>query len=183
MSINLLETLQTQLGYPALQKIDPNTQMVKEDEHTPNEHQFSQAAIPAVLIALYNYSATDVGAEMILNKQVVPAWSDLIFTDNKELVVQHIAAYANYTTENTTAKLNSIAATAISIIHTELPAKAGKQDVKKFMHGQRDHILPFLPAALQMGKMLHNNTLDDQTNKMEGPASSMVQALGGSFSA
>ena len=32
MSINLLETIQQNLGYPALQKINPNTQQVAIDE-------------------------------------------------------------------------------------------------------------------------------------------------------
>ena len=37
MSINILETVQQNLGYPALQKIDPNTQQVLENDKTPNE--------------------------------------------------------------------------------------------------------------------------------------------------
>ena len=50
------------------------------------------------------------------------------------------------------------------------------------MHGQRNNILPFLPAELQMGELLHDNTLDDRTNKMEGPVSSIIRAIGGGFS-
>jgi hypothetical protein len=50
------------------------------------------------------------------------------------------------------------------------------------MHNQRNNILPFLPAELQMGELLHDNTLDDRTNKMEGPVSSIMRAIGGGFS-
>jgi hypothetical protein len=43
MSIHLLETIQNNLHYPPLKKIDPNTQELKAGA----EHTFSQAAIPA----------------------------------------------------------------------------------------------------------------------------------------
>lgn len=182
MPINLLETLQTQLGYPALQKIDPNTQLVKKNDHTPDEHRFSQAALTAVLTALYNYSHTDVGAEKIRTSSSATTWADLMFTDNQQTVVKRIGDYANYAKENVIAKLNSIAAAAVTIIQEQLPADATIHDVKKFMNTQRNNILPFLPAELQMGELLHDNTLDDQTNKMEGPISSMMRAIGGGFS-
>jgi len=55
MSINLLEIVQKNLGYPTLQKIDPNTQVVVADDKKPDEDKFSQAAIPAVLAAFYKY--------------------------------------------------------------------------------------------------------------------------------
>jgi hypothetical protein len=182
MSINLLETLQTQLGYPALQKIDPNTQVVKENNRMPDEHRFSQAALTAVLTALYNYSHTDVGAEKIRTSSPTTTWTDLMFTDNRQSVIQRIGEYANYTLENVTTKLNTIATAAVLIIQEQLPADATIHHVKKFMHNQRNNILPFLPAELQMGELLHDNTLDDRTNKMEGPVSSIMRAIGGGFS-
>lgn len=182
MSINLLETLQTKLGYPALQKIDPNTQAVKENDNTADEHRFSQAALTAVLTALYNYSHTDVGAEKIRTSSSATTWADLMFTDNQQTVVKRIGDYANYTSENVITKLNSIAASAVAIIQEQLPADATMHDVKKFMNAQRNNILPFLPAELQMGELLHDNTLDDRTNKMEGPVSSIIRAIGGGFS-
>ena len=183
MTRSLLEAVQTELGYPALQKIDPNTQEVKEDDTTPDEHRFSQASIPAVLTALYNYSCSDVGATHILEADPATLWGDKIFTDNKTAIVQHIAAYANYTTENVTEKLNTIASCAVGIMwKEELPEDANMHHVKRYMSSQLPHILPYLPAVLQMGELLHNNTLDDRTNKMEGPLSNLMRALGSGFS-
>ena len=183
MSLSLLEAVQTELGYPALQKIDPNTQVVKEDDTTPDEHRFSQAGIPAVLTALYNYSCTDVGAANILEADPATQWADLIFSDNQQAVVQHIAEYSNQTTDNVTAKLNGIASSAVGIIWKEvLPEDATIHHVKRYMSSQLPHILPYLPAALQMGELLHNNTLDDRTNKMEGPFSSFMRSIGSGFS-
>ena len=42
---------------------------------------------------------------------------------------------------------------------------------------QRNNILPYLPAALQTGKLLNENTLDDRTNKMKGPVSNFVHSI------
>ncbi|MEJ8819042.1 hypothetical protein [Lacibacter sp. H407] len=183
MSLTLLEAVQAELGYPPLQKIDPNTQVVKEDDTTPDEHRFSQASIPAVLTALYNYSCSDVGATHILEADPATLWGDKIFADNRTAIVQHIAEYANYTTENVTEKLNTIASCAVGIIwKQELPEDASMHHVKRYMSSQLPHILPYLPAVLQMGELLHNNTLDDRTNKMEGPLSNFIRALGSGFS-
>ncbi len=182
MSINLLEVIQSKMGYPPLQKIDPNTQEVTKDKNSPDEHLFSQAAIPAVLTALYNFSRSDIGALTILQYSSLTDWTDRIFSDNKERIIQKIAAYSNYTIENATNKLNSIAAHAVTDIKENVPEQATAHDVKKFLADQRNNILPFLPAVLQMGEMLHDDTLDDRTHKMEGPVSSLMHAIGGRFS-
>ena len=58
MSTNIIEQIQTNLEYPPLHKIDPNIQETKpEFEHTGAE-KLAQAAIPAVVAALYKYSKT-----------------------------------------------------------------------------------------------------------------------------
>lgn len=43
-------------------------------------------------------------------------------------------------------------------------------------------ILLYLLPILQMGVLLHDNTLDDKTNKMEGPISSLINSIGNAFS-
>ena len=63
-----------------------------------------------------------------------------------------------------------------------LPAKAGIKDVKVFFNDQRNHLLLYLPAALNMGELLHDPTLDDNTNKMEGPVSNLIKNIGSTFS-
>lgn len=182
MSNNLLEAIRIQMGYPSLQKIDPNTQEVKANNNTPDEHRFSQAAIPAVLTALYKYSRSDEGATNILDGDTPANWTDLIFADNKEIVIQKITDYSCYTKENAETKMNMIAANAVTIIREKLSGKANIHDAKKILSDQRDHILLYLLPVLQMGEMLNDNTFDDRTNKMEGPASSLMQAIGGQFS-
>jgi hypothetical protein len=182
MSINLLELIQQNLGYPALQKIDANTQEVVIDETMPAEERFSQAAIPAVLTGIYSFVQSDEGAQLFLKAANGSELTDIIFRDNKKEVIESISAYAKQSAENPVAKINDIAGEALKITKETLFAEAVAADVKNFYTAQRNHILLYLPAALNMGTLLHNNTLDDNTHKMEGPLSSLMQSLGNLFS-
>ena len=182
MSINLLETIQQNLGYPALQKIDPNTQQVVADEKTPDEHKFSQAAIPAVLTGLYKYVQSDEGAEDFLRGDNSSNWAGKIFSDNKKEAIQIISAYAKQSNQNPVAKMNAIADEAVKVVKGNLPGDASAKEVKLFFNNQKNNILLYLPAGLNMGDLLHDTTLDDKTNKMEGPISSLMQSMGSAFS-
>ena len=42
--------------------------------------------------------------------------------------------------------------------------------------------MPQAKLGLHMGELLHDNTLDDNTNKMEGPVSSLLKSIGSAFS-
>ncbi|MEO6729607.1 MAG: hypothetical protein ABIN01_00175 [Ferruginibacter sp.] len=182
MSINLIETIQASLHYPPLQKIDPNTQEVVADNSTPNEHRFSQAAIPAILTGLYRYSTTDVGAENILRGDISTDWVSVVFEDTKSEVVQKVADYSFHSTENSYSKMNEITKEAVRLVRENIKPNATMMDVKDFMSAQRHHILLFLPEALHMGSLLNDTTLDDNTNKMEGPISSLMHKIGAAFS-
>ena len=182
MSINLLETVQRNLGYPPLHKIDPNTQVVEEETQTPGEHKSSQAAIPAVLTALYKYVQTDEGAAEALRGDSSTNWVNKIFQDNKNAVAQIISSYASQQGDYPIVKMNEIANETISVMKENLPANADIKQVKLFFSNQRNNILLYLPEALHMGDLLHDDTLDDNTNKMEGPVSSLMRNIGSVFS-
>jgi hypothetical protein len=182
MSINLLDTVQQNLGYPALQKIDPNTQQVKADEKTPDEHKFSQAAIPAVLTGLYKYVQSDEGAEDFLRGNNSSNWVSKIFDDNKKEAIETISAYAKQSKEDPVSKMNAIANEAIKVVKENLSVDATIKEVKTFFGNQKNNILLYLPAELNMGELLHDNTLDDKIHKMEGPLSSLMQSIGSAFS-
>lgn len=182
MSINLLETVQKNLNYPPLQKIDPNTQRVVIDDSTPDEDKFSQAAIPAVLTALYRFVQSDDGAETFLRGDNSTNWVSKIFDDHKQEAVQTISAYALQSKADPIAKMNAIANETVNVVKAKLPAGADIKELKLFFSNQRSNILLYLPAALNMGDLLHDETLDDNTNKMEGPISSLMQSIGNAFS-
>ena len=182
MSTNLLQQIQANLQYPPLQKIDPNTQEVKADSSTPDEHRFSQAAIPAILTGLYKYVSTDEGAETILRGDNSTNWVSSIFADTKSEVVQKIASYSYTPVDGIESRLNDIAREAVRLTRENIKENATMMDVKKFLFAQRDTILLYLPEALHMGELLHDNTVDDNTNKMEGPISTLMHKIGSAFS-
>ncbi|MEP7142746.1 MAG: hypothetical protein ABI707_07740 [Ferruginibacter sp.] len=182
MSINLIESIQTNLHYPPLQKIDPNTQEVVADDSKPDEHHFSQAAIPAILTGLYKYSTIDEGAENILRGDISTDWVSLIFGDTKEEVIQKINSYAFQTGEDSANRMNTIAHQAIHLVKENMKPNATAMDVKNFMSAQVNTILLYLPEALHMGELLKDNALDDNTNKMEGPISTLMHKIGSAFS-
>ena len=177
MSVNLLETIQQNLGYPPLQKIDPNTQQAAGPED-----KFSQAAIPAVLTGLYRYVQKDEGAEKLLQVANSSMWITTFFEAEKNAVVQTIADYSNRAYGETELEMNAIANEAVKTVKENLPADAGIKDVKEFLSDQKNDILLHLLPALNMGPLLHDDTLDDATNKMEGPVSSLIQNIGNIFS-
>jgi hypothetical protein len=182
MPVNLLEIVQQTLGYPELQKMDPNTQLMVVDEKKPGEDKFSQAAIPAILTGLYKYAQSEKGATEILQSDASVNWITKIFDDTKKDVIQTVSTYASQSGEDSLSKLNTIATEAVKAIKENLAADATENDVRAFLKNQKNNILLYLPAALNMGELLHDNTLDDETNKMEGPVSSLIRNIGDTFS-
>lgn len=179
MQTNILDIVRQNLGYPALQKIDPNTQHVTQ---SGTEDKFSQAALPAVLTGLYRYAQSDEGATEILHSNNSINWMDKIFYDKKEDVIEAITAYSQQTNDSIVIKMNIIAKEAVKVAKEHLSVNADIKEVKKIFKDQRNHILLYLLPALKIGELLHDDTLDDNTNKMEGPISSLMQSIGSAFS-
>ena len=182
MATTLIETIQKNLGYPELCKVDPNTQAVKDTSEAHSSANLGQAAIPAVLIGLYKYGNTDTGAEDILRGNMSTNWLDLFFTDTKSEVISKVASYAGGEESNISQKMEEIAKEAIRVIHENTPEKATFSDVKTYVAQQRSSILVYLPAELQISNVINDNTLDDRTNKMEGPISNSMHFIEKVFS-
>lgn len=182
MSVNLIKKIQENLGFPPLKKIDPNTQQPATDNNNVVENKFSQAAIPAVVTAFYRFVQTDEGAGEVLSIKNSGNWIAKIFDDNRKEAIEKISAYAQQSNEEPIAKMNAIANEAVKVTKENLPPNAGIKEVKDFFSAQRNDILVYLPAELKMGELLHDNTLDDNTNKMEGPISTLIKNIGSAFS-
>jgi len=182
MSINLLEAVQQNLGYPALLKIDTTTDQVFSNDKSTKEDNFSQAAVPAVLAALYLYAESDDGAAEILKTGANINWVDRIFFDKRTAVIQTIATYSELSKEDLVLKMNTIANEAIKITKENLALDAGIIEVKIFFKSEISNIELYLLPTLHIGELLHDNILDDNTNKMEGPISSLISRIGDAFS-
>jgi hypothetical protein len=179
--MNLLEKVQQNLGYPALQKIDTSTDKIIEDAATPDEDKFSQAAIPAVLTALYKYVQTDEGATEVLNGNNDTKWIAKIFDEHKKDAIEIISSYSKQSSENPLDKMHTIANEAIKITKESIGENGTIKEMKLFFAAQKNDILLYLLPNLKMGELLKDGTLDDDTHKMEGPISSLMHSLGNIF--
>ncbi len=180
MSINLPEAVALKLGYPALQKIDPNMQQTTDPAEGAG--MFSQAAIPSVLTAMYRYVQSDEGAAAFLKADDSTGWMENIFGEHKKEAIESISSYSKQSGEDPVTKINAIATEAAKLAKENLPVDASIMDVKKFFKDQQNNILLCLPASLGMGSLLNDDTLDDNTNKMEGPLSGLMRLIGSAFS-
>ena len=179
--MNLIETLTKHFGYDPLAMIDPNTQDVVHKNGEADLHRFSQAGIPAILVGFHRLLASDAGTEEILHPSNSTNWVSTIFGNEATEVVKRVNAYSGFDQAGTEAKLNDIAAKAASLINEAAPS-AKPVDIKAVLESQIDNILTYLPPSLHLGDLLNENTLDDRTHKMEGPISSLIQAIGSGFS-
>ena len=182
MPIHLAETVQQSLGYAPLKKIDPNTQEVTVKDGVPDKHSFAQAAIPSILTAFYKYIQTDEGAASFLQNKYPNEWVDHIFGDQSQEAITSIATYTNELKGDPVLLMNLIAEEVVTEVKKYLQEEADFKDLRLFFSNEKNNILLYLPAELNMGGLLDDETLDDQTNKMEGPISSLIQNIGTVFS-
>jgi hypothetical protein len=172
---NLVETIQKNLQYPVLHKIDPNTQDIKHKEEEQELGQLAQAAIPAVLTGLYKLSRNDEGCLKIINVAETGDSLAVLFKGNETQVVEKVARYSGLSANQAESHLENIADEAIRLVR--LVSGDSPEKLKHYMNDQRHSILVYLPASLNLGDTLHDELLDDKTNKMEGPVSNFVHKI------
>jgi hypothetical protein len=179
--INLVESIQKNLGFSALYKVDPNTQDIDKKEKSFGTNSLAQAAIPAVLCGLFNYILQPGGNDNIALLKGNVKWLPLFFGNKENEVVERIANYAGVSATNATPEMEHIADEAVRLVKENV---AGKPDteLKSFSIEHKNDALLYLPAALQLGELLGNNNLDDRTHKMEGPISSLMHSFEKHFS-
>ncbi len=180
MPINLLLSIPKNLGYPVLKKIDPNTQDIPSDKYETDEERLNQAAVTAVLIALYKYTRSNQGAERVLCGDVSNNWLNTILGETSKEAIEKVANYAHASNDEAAKKMERVAQESVKIIRDSRPDTVN--DVKNIFLAQKNIILTHLPAALDMGHLLNDETIDDRTNKMEGPVSTFMKNLGSIFS-
>jgi len=181
MPIDLLSSITKNLGYPELKKIDPNTQDIPADKYKTEEERLDQAAITAVLIAMYKHTRSEQGAEQVLCGEGSDTWLDAVLGDSSKDAIRKVADYAHTSDEQAARKMEIVAEESVREIRESKPVAVN--DVKNILSAQKNVILTHLPAALEMGSLLNDETIDDRTNKMEGPVSTFMKNLGGIFSA
>jgi len=175
MAFSLIEELRKSLGFPPLKKIDPNIQETKGT--TPASNDLAQAAVPGVLAGIFKLSQSENGARLLLSGYSDRNWLQAIYEGKEMEAVDKIAQYAGATSQDTSTMMESIAKEAVRIIRDHAGAHGTTESVKTVIKDHRHEILSYLPAAMQFGYLLNDNTLDDRTNKMEGPISNLMHKI------
>jgi hypothetical protein len=176
MANHIIEMIQKELGFPPLQKIDPNIQETK-DKLLTQRAKFAQAAIPVVLAGFFRYTRSDKCCNHFLADGRSENWLDEIFENKKEIAVEKVTHYSGLSFEAAELGMEAIAREAVKVILNGTGEKPTAEKIRLFMSSQRHNILVHLPAALQLGDLLHDNAMDDRTNKMEGPVSNFMHTI------
>jgi len=173
MAINIVEAIQARLGTRSINKIDVNATHQSETQHPAKTDEGMQAAAAAVLVALYRYGKTDEGAATLAaggNRN----WLQTIFVNKEEVAIDRVSKYSANAIDDCRNVMTEIADESIQEVHRNVGNDATPEKVKTYISSQRHNILSYLPAELEMGKLLDDPVLDDRTNKMEGPVSSFL---------
>ena len=174
MVTNLVDAIQKNLGYPPLEKVDPNSQEIKGAKKMSSAQKLPQAAIPAVLAAMIKYSDGPDGINLLTlheNKN----WLGTFYGGKEKEAVKKVANYAGVSEDEAQRNMEDISNEAVRLVDGVKNADAEK--LRSYMNSQRHTILSHLPAVLKMGDILNEETFDDRTNKMEGPVSSFLHKI------
>jgi hypothetical protein len=180
MSTNLVETVQRNIGYPPLHKIDPNAQEVKDISTYSIREKLAQAAIPAILAVLYKYTRSEHGRDKILSGDTPRNWLNILLERTEPKAVDKVAHYAGVSRKEAEQAMQEIANEAILVVRADIE-RPDHETLKKYLGEQRHHILVYLPAVMQLGRLLDDDSLDDRTNKMEGPMSNLMHSIENKF--
>jgi hypothetical protein len=175
MAENIVTTLQERLGFQHFEKIDPNIPQGKRDLLVnPTTNHYTQAAVIAVLVGIYKYGSSTEGAADLLTPGIENDLFEKLFGDNAKDLVEAVSYYGDKNYQSTHLLMQVIAKEAIEIIRKAVDEDATPQKIVSYITGQRHHILVYLPPDLKLGKLINDNSIDDTTNKMEGPVSGLV---------
>lgn len=173
MAISIVEAIQRKLGTHTMSKIDVNATHQSETQKPAATDHARQGAAAAVLVALYRFGKTDEGAANLAHN-TSGNWLQTIFINKDEVAASKVAAYADVSVDEARQLMTAVADEAVQEIHRSVGKDASPQKIKAYLASQRHNILAYLPAELEMGKLLDDPALDDRTNKMEGPVSSFL---------
>ena len=81
-------------------------------------------------------------------------------------------------------KLEDVDAGYLQVIQQSKYTAAFKKEkfLEDLLSNERHKILPCLPPGLKTGRLFNDETIDDNTNKMEGPVSSLINKIKDVFS-
>jgi len=179
MPFNIIEKLARLEGIDKLPEISPNTQDIP-GEKSDTTNRLVQAVIPSMLAGFYKYTRDEEHAAEIPARNGTEDWVDILFGVEKVNLTKRISIYSGASTNETDEKMQQVSKNVVNVINEEINNADGKA-IKKYFTAQRNDILHHLPAAIEIGNVLNDTTLDDRTNKMSGPVSGLMHGIEKTF--
>jgi hypothetical protein len=170
--MNIIETVQKNLGFISLKKIDPNTQEITGEPVDMGNTALAQAGIPAILLGIYNRLEQNPDINVLDTDQ--GKLLERIFGKNTDIVVKQITLYSKIQDKHSLQQLEHIASESMRVLKEKIGVEASENAIRNFVSRNKPDTLLYLPPSLELGIILENNNLDDRTSKMEGPISTFV---------
>ncbi|HEY4153962.1 MAG TPA: hypothetical protein VGM24_00990 [Puia sp.] len=175
--MNIIETIQKNLGFEPIQKIDPNSQEVANKEAIHGNTALAQAAIPSILLGLFNRLEKERDASWLAGDQPTGRLLEKIFGQSNDKVIEIVSVYCLTTDQNVKQEMEHIASESVRVVRDHVADLTSEDSIAAFVSQHKHEVLLYLPASLQLGSILGNDNLDDRTNKMEGPVSGLMHRI------
>jgi hypothetical protein len=174
--MNIIETVQKNLGFNSLKKIDPNTQVTLGEEADMGNDALAQAGIPAILLGIYNELEENPDVS-ILDPEQKGSLLECIFGKSADTVIARINEYSKIKDKHNIQQLEHIASECMRVVKEKIGESTDEKSIRKFVANNKKDTLLYLPPNLELGSVLKNENLDDRTGKMEGPISSFMHRV------
>lgn len=174
MAQSLVQVVQQHLAYTHLERESPNVQSISGQKSSCHPEKLDQACISAVLAGIYQFTREEDDANKLMNPKLRPTWLEVVFWQYPMKLQSKIAAYTGCQVHLIRQRLYAVAEKAVMEIRQTVGPKGTGKDIKSYLTSQRMSILSRLPSGLEVGNLVHNNSLDDATNKMHGPFSDFM---------
>jgi hypothetical protein len=178
-SIDIIEKVRNYMGTGPVPKIDPNTQ---EPNFKQNySHNLDNAVIPVLLVGFYKHSRNEIQASELMQETGPDECLNIMFANSKNDIVKSVASYAGVDEVYADTELKRTVSAIKEVLKKEIKA-TDPNSVTSFFTTQRSNILKHLPAELNVGELMEDPSVDDRTNKMEGPMSGIMHTIEKVFS-
>lgn len=170
--MNIVKELEKELNDNSMKLVDPNTMKAGKHEEQPNDMLFKRALICTALVGAYQFTQREDNAAVFIRSEEPRELLSKMFNGKLKSIEERLYSFSHYRAENAREMLGMVLGKILAITRRELKnINCTGERVKSFFTMQRSHILSYVPAALRMGELTSNNTLDDRVNKMHGPFS------------
>jgi hypothetical protein len=177
--MNIIETIQKNLGFDTLKKIDPNTQETVGEGTVLGNSAVAQAGIPSILLGIYN--KLEEHPDLNLLRAEKGNLLESIFGKSTDAVVHQIEIYSKVQDKHIAQQLEHIATESLRVVKEGIGDTTDENHVRNFIAKNKPDTLLYLPPSLELGTILKNNNLDDRTGKMEGPVSTFMHKVEKTF--